>query len=109
MATEIKVNEHDLVTPAAAVISPQVLLFTCTFQGVPGEAGASGTTGPRVSHQTPLHFTSLSSPLRGLLLIVILSPFRESVVSLEREEPPVPRVCRVLEVFLELRELMDLR
>lgn len=65
MARAIKVNEHDLVTPAAAVISPQVLLFICTFQGVPGEAGASGTTGPRVSCQTPSHFTSLSSPLWG--------------------------------------------
>lgn len=80
-----------------------------TFQGVPGEAGASGTTGPRVGRQTPLHFTSLSDPPSGLLLIVILSPFRESVVSLEREELPVPRVCRALEVFLELLERMVLR
>lgn len=43
------------------------------------------------------------------MLIVPLSPCRGSADSLAREERPVPRVCRALEVFLERQELMDLR
>lgn len=38
-------------------------------------------------------------------MIVTVSPSRESVASLEREERPVPKVCRVLEVSPELPEL----
>lgn len=42
-------------------------------------------------------------------LIVDASPFRESVVSLEREELLAHRVCRDLAVCLELPELTDPR
>lgn len=106
---------RDLATLAASVISPNVQLLVFTFQGVPGEGGASGATGPRVSWQTPLRFAAcLSGPAVGAPPLtrhhsVTLSPFRESAVSLEREELPVPRVCRVLEVFPELQERTDLR
>lgn len=44
-----------------------------------------------------------------MLLIVTVSPFRESVVSPEREELPALRVCRDLEVCQELLELTDPR
>ncbi len=51
----------------------------------------------------------MSDRLSDMPLIAVLSSFRESVVSLEREELPVLRVCRDLEVCLELLERTDPR
>lgn len=51
------------------ILSGRFKLFIFTFQGVPGEAGAAGSTGPRVSwHSSPLVWLTDCQACRWLSL-----------------------------------------
>lgn len=64
----------------------------CLFQGLPGEVGVLGASGPRVGSDCTLSHWFSHPPIRGLHLF--FNPNRESEAHLEREVKVGPLVCK---------------
>lgn len=110
-----------------SIMIPTFLSLFVFLQGVPGEGGAPGAVGPRVSssllppifkvlwqHIYNNWISTVNSIFAPVLTFGKITPsvhvfVRVSVVSLVREEVLDPRVFRDPEDFLEHLELMDPR